>query len=112
MDDLKIILEKYQNGSISSKIVFKKIVKNKIHEDELKQIIEYIYQELDFHMNNKKYFNLLKSILITLNKNNSTVKSKKKHEEELNQLLQKYVFIDSKNQNEIHEIHEIQNTKK
>lgn len=103
MDDLKIILEKYQNGSISSKIVFKKIVKNKIHEDELKQIMEYIYQELDIHMNNKKYFNLLKSILITLNKNNNTVKSKKKYEEELNQLLQKYVFIDSKNQNEIHE---------
>ena len=103
MDDLKIILEKYQNGSISSKIVFKKIVKNKIHEDELKQIMEYIYQELDIHMNNKKYFNLLKSILITLNKNNNTVKSKKKYEVELNQLLQKYVFIDSKNTNPIHE---------
>jgi hypothetical protein len=103
MDDLKIILEKYQNGSISSKIVFKKIVKNKIHEDELKQIMEYIYQELDIHMNNKKYFNLLKSILITLNKKNNTVKSKKKYEEELNQLLQKYVFIDYKNTTPIHE---------
>lgn len=103
MDNLKIILEKYQNGYISSKIVFKKILKNKISEDELKQITEYIHQELDIHMNNKKYFNLLKSILIMLNKKNNTVKSKKKYEEELNQLLQKYIFIENKNLNINHD---------
>ena len=103
MDNLKIILEKYQNGYISSKIVFKKILKNKISEGELKQITDYIHQELDIHMNNKKYFNLLKSILIMLNKKNNTVKSKKKYEEELNQLLQKYIFIENKNLNINHD---------
>ena len=93
MEQLKIILEKYQNKHISSKNIFKKIEKEILQKADIFSIKEYIHQEFENNKINKNYINLLNSILILLNKHNNIVKNKKILEYDLENILSKYKFL-------------------
>lgn len=92
MDSLKIILEKYENGFISNKVIHKKILSKSLREVEYSNITEFIHSELEMKRSNKKYINFLKIMLIHINKNNSVVNDKKQIEEDILKLMNTYSF--------------------
>ena len=100
MDQLKIILQNYENKNLDDKINYKKILSKSFKESNINDIKEYINSELEMKKDNKKYINILKIILIKINKVNNTTRDKKHIEEYIYTLMNKYKF-DKKYNNSI-----------
>ena len=92
MEQLKIILQNYENKKLDDKINYKKILSKSFKGCNINDIKEYINSELEMKKDNKKYINILKIILIKINKGNNNTHDKKHIEEYIHTLMNKYIF--------------------
>jgi len=92
MEQLKIILQNYENKKLDDKINYKKILTKSFKGCNINDIKEYINSELEMKKDNKKYINILKIILIKINKGNNNTRDKKHIEEYIHILMNKYNF--------------------
>ena len=92
MEQLKIILQNYENKKLDDKINYKKILSKSFKGCNINDIKEYINSELEMKKDNKKYINILKIILIKINKGNNNTRDKKHIEEYIHTLMSKYNF--------------------
>lgn len=104
MEQLKIILQNYENKKLDDKINYKKILSKSFKECNINDIKEYINSELEMKKDNKKYINILKIILIKINKGNNNTRDKKHIEEYIHTLMNKYNF-DRMNEDKKNEEH-------
>lgn len=92
MEQLKIIFQNYENKKLNDKINYKKILSKSFKECNINDIKEYINSELEMKKDNKKYINILKIILIKINKVNNITRDKKHIEEYIQTLINKFNF--------------------
>ena len=113
MEQLKIILQNYENKKLDDKINYKKILSKSFKGCNINDIKEYINSELEMKKDNKKYINILKIILIKINKGNNNTRDKKHIEEYIHILMNKYNFDiindDKENNEENNEQHNNEN---
>lgn len=91
MDKLKISLQNIEKN-INTNVNYKKIISKTCKKCSINDIKEYINSELEIKKANKKYINILKIILININKVNNNIRDKKEIEEYMHVLMNKYIF--------------------
>ena len=91
MDKLKISLQNFEKN-INTSVNYKKIISKTCKKCSINDIKEYINSELEIKKANKKYINILKIILININKVNNNIRDKKEIEEYMHVLMNKYIF--------------------